>query len=217
MSGKPTSADPRAQLRDYWGRRATREGDDCARIESSRRSQRMRFEMFRRAHALDGTSILDVGCGVGDLWDHLQRGGVRCRYLGVDLSPEMAARAAERFPGATFEVRDILEWQPPSTFDYVVSFAVHNVRVPGGADLLDRMLRRQFELCGRAAHISLLTDRYDAFDAHIQPWRVEDVLSLALSITPYVALRHDYLPHDFSVSLYRQPLIDVDPTLRLAD
>jgi len=87
--------------------------------------------------------------------------------------------------------------------------------MPGGRELLRRVTRRQFELCRRAAHVDLLTDRYPGFDPHIQSWRVEEVLTLALSITPYVALRHDYLPNAFSVTLYREPLIDSCPGLLL--
>ena len=34
------------------------------------------------------------------------------------------------------------------------------------------------------------------------------MLTLALSITPYVRLEHDVLPNDFSITLYREPLID---------
>ena len=36
----------------------------------------------------------------------------------------------------------------------------------------------------------------------------EQVLALALEVTPWVVLRHDYLPSDLSVTLYREPLID---------
>lgn len=70
-------------------------------------------------------------------------------------------------------------------------------------------------MCRVAAHVSLLTDRYTGFASHIQPWRVEEILTLALDITPFVALRHDYLPNDFSVTLYRQPLIDTRTDLLL--
>jgi SAM-dependent methyltransferase len=193
---------------DYWNTKAAAEANDCARIESGQRAQRMRFENFVIHHDLVGGRILDVGCGVGDFYDHLKRRGVACGYHGVDIADQMVTRCRERFPEALFEVADVTRWEPAEPCDYVVSFAIHNVRMEGGRALLESVTRRQFELCRKAAHVSLLTDRYPGFDAHIQPWRAEEILTLALSITPYVVLRHDYLPNDFSVTLYREPLID---------
>jgi SAM-dependent methyltransferase len=206
-------ADDLDPVRAYWEWRASHAAKDDERIESGGRAQRMRFEVFLRVHDVRGCSLLDVGCGVGDFYGRLMGSGVECRYHGVDLAPAMIARARERFPLGMFELRDIVAQPPPRMFDYTVAFAIHNVRVPNGRTIMEQTLRRQFELASRAAHMSLLTDRYAGFDAHIQPWRAEDILELALSVSPYVALRHDYLPHDFSVTLYRQPLIDARPEL----
>jgi SAM-dependent methyltransferase len=198
-------------VRDYWDERARREADDCARIESGRKGQRLRFESFLRAHDIGGRSILDIGCGVGDFYDRLRARGAAAGYQGIDVSPEMIQRARARFPEGRFEVGDVST--AARRFDYTVAFAIHNVKVDRGRDILEQSLRQQFEACDVAAHISLLTDRYRGFDSHIQAWRAEDILTLALSITPYVTLRHDYLPNDFSLTLYRRPLIDTEPSL----
>jgi SAM-dependent methyltransferase len=203
------------KVRKFWDEKATTAETDCARVDSSRRTQRMRFEAFVLTHNLDGASILDVGCGVGDFYGHLRDRKIRCTYKGVDLSPEMAARARVVYPEASFEAADLLTWPDAPQFDYVVAIAIHNVRVDGGKELLEKLTRKQFALARRAAHLSLLTDRYTGFAPHIQPWPAEEILRLALSITPWVTLRHDYLPHDFSITLYREPYIETQPGLLL--
>ena len=204
-------SDDLKQVRDYWDQKARSAADDCVRIESGRKGQRLRFEAFLRAHDVRGRSILDIGCGVGDFFARLQETKAGADYLGIDVSPEMIARARQRFPDGIFEVGEagLLD----ARFDYTVAFAIHNVKVERGREILEQSLRQQFALCDIAAHISLLTDRYKDFDPHIQAWPAEELLTLALSITPYVTLRHDYLPNDFSVTLYRRPLIDTDPSL----
>jgi len=204
-----------SSLRTFWDDRARREATDCERVDMSRRTQRMRFERFLLAHDLRGRSILDVGCGVGDLWEHLCARGIACDYHGVDLSGEMAARAKARFPEATFETANVLDWDDAPRFDYVIAIGVHNVKVEGARELLERLTRKQFALARVAAHLSLLTDRYDKFGPQAMPWRAEEVLGLGLSITPYVTLRHDYLPNDFAVTLYREALIDTRKDLDL--
>lgn len=203
--------DPLDGLRHHWDQMAQQNVSDSVKVDASPRAQRMRFAAFASLEtpaALEGTTILDVGCGVGDFWAYLKALGVHCEYVGVDVSESMVERARAKFPEATFEARDILEWDPGRRFDYVVAIGIHNVRIPGVEPLLERVTKRQFELCSRAAHVSLLTDRYPGFGPHALSWRAEDALSMALQVTEHVTVRHDYLPNDFSVTLYREPLID---------
>jgi SAM-dependent methyltransferase len=205
-----------SQVQEYWDRRAVTSHSDFERVDQSARSQRMRFEAFILQNDLQGKSILDVGCGLGGLYERLEARNIQCTYVGFDISSEMVRRCRERFPQLQFESGDFLKWEPSQSFDYVVSFGIHNnVRLADGWKLLESVTRRQFELSSIAAYVSLLTTRYHKFAPEVQPWPPERVFSLALSITPYVALRHDYLPNDFSVTLYRQPLIDVRRDLLL--
>lgn len=203
-----------AALREHWDHRAATSDDDCARVDTSARSQRWRFQMFAMAAGdLEGRSVLDVGCGVGDFHAYLRALAPTATYRGIDISPAMVARSRERFPGVDFDVVDLLEGPPQRAWDFVAAFGVFNVRVPGADALLPRLLRRQFECARVAAHVSLLTSHFQGFDEHALHWSPLDVLELALSITPYVNVRHDYLPHDFSVTLYREPLADREPQI----
>ncbi|MDA8094287.1 MAG: class I SAM-dependent methyltransferase [Betaproteobacteria bacterium] len=196
-------------IQTYWDTRAGSFADDCEKVDSSKRSQLMRFEAFLQLHPLSGKSVLDVGCGVGDLFAYLQAKHIDTDYTGFDISPVMVARCNERFPNATFESGNFLDWEPTRRFDYAVAVGIHNnVRTEHNKGLLKAITKKQFDLCSVAAHVSILTDRYEKFAPHMQAWRAEEVLELALDITPYVLLRHDYLPHDFSVILYHEPLID---------
>jgi SAM-dependent methyltransferase len=215
MSGGEVDPQGLDALRAYWDERAASGRDDCERVEQSLRTQRMRFEAFVTGHELRGRSLLDVGCGAGGLWEHLQARGIDCEYTGVDLSNAMVERCRQRFPNVRFEHGNILDWEPTPRFDYVVSIGIHNIRVPGAWELLEKTTRQQLALARVAAHVSILTDRYLGFAPHIQAWRAEQVLSLALATTPYVQLQHHYLPNDFSVTLYRQPVIDTRTDLLL--
>jgi glycosyltransferase involved in cell wall biosynthesis len=69
-----------------------------------------------------GASVLEVGCGAGDLLAALGPS----RGLGVDFAPEMVRVARERFPaerhpGLEFRVDDAEALQAGETFDYVVA------------------------------------------------------------------------------------------------
>jgi SAM-dependent methyltransferase len=199
------------EARRYWDERCRDGRTDNERVDQSPRAQRMRYEAFLLHHDVSGRSLVDIGCGTGALLAHLRRRDIDCRYTGIDIAAAMIERARRNFPGAAFAVASA----PDGRYDYAVAIGIHNIKVTGGREILAAGMRLQFECCDIAAHLSLLTDRATGFADHVQAWKAEDVLAMALGITPYVVLRHDYLPNDFSVTLYRRPLIDTHPALLL--
>jgi len=103
-----TNAEGVIDALNYWNKKAQESSTDCERVEQSRRTQLMRFEAFLQSHDIGGKSILDVGCGAGDLWQYLQHKSIECNYTGFDLSPEMINRCRERFPDVAFDYGDFV-------------------------------------------------------------------------------------------------------------
>jgi 2-polyprenyl-6-hydroxyphenyl methylase/3-demethylubiquinone-9 3-methyltransferase len=65
-------------------------------------------------------SVLDVGCGYGQLVTHFEASSVR-RYLGIDLSSAAIDRAnLHARPNVSFAVGDFAGWRPDTTFDLIV-------------------------------------------------------------------------------------------------
>ena len=75
-------------------------------------------------------SILDVGCGLGDLYPFIQRTiDVPVQYLGVDLGQEYVDHARSRFPDGTFQRADVLDSSSDlGQFDYIVACGLFNWR-----------------------------------------------------------------------------------------
>jgi SAM-dependent methyltransferase len=63
-----------------------------------------------------GSSVLELGCGVGDLLASLEPS----RGLGIDFSEEMVKLARERHPGLEFEVGDATMLDLDEKFDFVI-------------------------------------------------------------------------------------------------
>ena len=68
-----------------------------------------------------GRSILEIGCSTGDLLAGLKP----AKGTGIDFSPEMIARAKEKFPARLFPnldfvIDDAEKLQIKGVFDYVV-------------------------------------------------------------------------------------------------
>lgn len=190
------------QIRSYWDARARAALTDNERIDSTERSQRARFADVVRALGNAG-SVLDVGCGVGDLFGYLREHRPGVQYMGVDLSPEMIKRAKDKHPWGCFGVASILDWPDTPRADAVVAVGLHSLPLDGVRDQLRAVLGKQYALARMVAHANLLSRHYP-HTAAVQSWWPDDVLAVAGKLTPWVSLQHDYLPHDFSVTLRRE-------------
>ena len=94
------------------------------------------FELTSRITAGAPRSVVDLGCGPGNLTATLSRRWPGASVLGIDSSPAMVARAQEAAaPGLAFAVGDIAGWQPGPATDVIVSNAALQW-VPGHCGLM---------------------------------------------------------------------------------
>jgi len=164
----------------------------------------IRFGVLADVGTLDGASVLDVGCGVGDFYDYLCGRRVRARYTGYDISPELIARAAARFPEAEFEVRDIQGEGIPREFDYIVSSQAFNSRLQHeeNFEMVKDILRCSLSKARKAVACDFLSSYVDYHEDHLYYYSPEEMLRYCKTLTKRVQLRHDYPLFEFTVYLY---------------
>ena len=68
-------------------------------------------------------TIVDLGCGAGNVTEALKARWPEARITGVDNSPEMLARARERAPGISWLEADVGGWRPDLPVDLLFSNA----------------------------------------------------------------------------------------------
>lgn len=93
-------------------------------------AQQARFEALLRVGDLDGRSVLDAGCGLGDLYGYLGACGMHAHYTGCDLSAPHLELARQSYPGVRFVGGDVLELLKSERFDYVLACGLLHLRVP---------------------------------------------------------------------------------------
>ncbi|MBN3951824.1 MAG: methyltransferase domain-containing protein [Nostoc sp. NMS7] len=69
-----------------------------------------------------GESILDLGCGTGQLTEKIAQAGAE--VMGVDHAPTMIEKARENYPHIRFDVADAINFQVDKPLDAVFSNAV---------------------------------------------------------------------------------------------
>ena len=88
----------------------------------------------------DPRLVVDLGCGPGELTAGLADRWPTTEVLGIDSSPEMIQKAQDyNSPRVAFRVQDLMDWQPDSTVDVIVSNATLQW-VPRHRELLPRFI-----------------------------------------------------------------------------
>jgi trans-aconitate 2-methyltransferase len=99
-------------------------------------------ELLARVAATDPQSVVDLGCGPGNLTALLASRWPDATITGVDSSPEMIAAArADHGDAGTFEVADLRDWSAPTGVDVLVSNATLQW-LPDHLDLLPGLVRQ---------------------------------------------------------------------------
>ncbi|HEY6137930.1 MAG TPA: class I SAM-dependent methyltransferase [Thermoanaerobaculia bacterium] len=117
------------QVADYYSRKFHEHGATARGVDwKSAESQYNRFRQLARVIERTPFSILDVGCGYGAFADFLRETHAEFRYVGTDISEDMAAAAAERHRhDPRVVIAGSLEDAP--VCDYVVASGIFNVRL----------------------------------------------------------------------------------------
>jgi SAM-dependent methyltransferase len=165
----------------------------------SRHTQELRFEVLCRLMPVDLSplTVVDAGCGFGDLYRYLERHGRRPgRYIGLDAMEPMA-EVARRRTGCEIRVCDVLSARLPQADVYVCSGAMNNLT----RDETWSFIRRCFSASGQAFVFNLLKGNDGPGSYNYQQPR--DVRALAEELGARVRLEEGYLAGDFTMAFLK--------------
>ncbi|MDP6636461.1 MAG: class I SAM-dependent methyltransferase [Phycisphaerae bacterium] len=188
----------------YQPRIATRKENYDVVDWASAEAQHIRFTVLTDNVSLDGRTVLDVGCGLGDLWIYLKERGISADYCGVDLLEEMTASAAQQSPDARFVSGDIFDpneqvMDPPERFNVVFCSGTLNLELGNNTEFLPEALNRMLELSTEHMVVNLLHTRCRMRYPHCAYYDPDEVLRILEPMPCKVRLIDDYLPNDFTV------------------
>jgi len=173
---------------------------------ASEATQAARFAVLADNVPLAGRSLLDVGCGLGDLLAFLTRRGVQADYTGVDLLEPMIAEARRRLPKGRFLCADIFAEDVfgPGTFDVVYCSGTLNLNLGNNMAFLRRAVETFFRLSRDVVAFNLLHRRARCDDERYFYYDPDAVRPLLAEHAVGVRLFDNYLPNDFTF-LCRKP------------
>lgn len=166
-------------------------------------TQFTRFKVLSEIGNLSDKSILDVGCGFGDLYFFLAQKFKNFSYLGIDIIPEMIGQAKIKYPKAKFKVSD-LDGIRSGRFDYVLASGILSLKILNYRKRYFREIEKMFSACRAGVAFNMLNYEGHPDNETFIAWKKEEVRDFCRILTSKVKLIDDYLPQDFTVYLYRR-------------
>lgn len=164
--------------------------------------QQYRFEQVVCAVDVNDKSVLDIGCGFGDLktyCDEVKQ--TPSSYIGWDINPDLIDTASLRHADAKFYVVDLInnaDFIPTAQVGVMLGLLNFNLKgVHDNIDYSRKMILNAFKCVTETLVIDFLstnkTPDYPSED-FVYYHDPAEMLRFALELTPNVKLLHDYSP-----------------------
>ncbi|GBR74493.1 SAM-dependent methyltransferases [Candidatus Termititenax aidoneus] len=152
-------------------------------------------------------TLLDLGCGLGDLYNYLQTSGYQnVDYTGLDLVPEMTSAAQKNYPAAKFKNGNFVA-DDLGNYDIILASGSLNIifdRPDNQAQHIQNVIEKMYASSRLACAFNLLDK--DAMHLYEQDERFyyadkRQVLQFCRAFCPQALLVDGYLVNDFSLIL----------------
>lgn len=168
------------------------------------RSQQARYEMLIKVGDLNGCTLLDVGCGHGDLKAFLDLHYSDFDYMGIDQMPEFIAEAKTRYSDCLrtrFYQTDFSAAELPQV-DYIFASGALGYRCKNESFYAD-MIKKLYHSAKVALAFNMLDkNNFPLHDLLVGHDRNE-IIAFCRSLSPRVEWFDGYLQDDFTVFMYR--------------
>ena len=136
-------------------------------------SQLKRFAKLLDIGVCEGDSVLDLGCGVGHLYEHI---GDRVNYYGIDPNSLAIQKAKQLYPQGTFiegHIQDVSE-----QFDWALISGIFNVDFPR-TEMIETV-NNALEKVNKGVAFNLLTGELnpDPVLETYQPSEIQEIFQL---------------------------------------
>lgn len=163
----------------------------------SQHSQEIRFQQLLSFLPTEPLSVVDAGCGFGDLYHYLHARKENITYIGIDSMEVMVQEARSRTSQKIIHA-DILSNPLPEGDFYLCSGALNILTYQGAF----RFIERCFHASKRGIIFNFLEGEKDSTIYNYL--RESDVNALGKSLGAEVAFRRHYYESDCTAAFYKR-------------
>jgi len=191
-------------------------GYDPKTLGWNKGKQDLRFDILTSQFDLNEMSILDIGCGFGDLNKFLSTKNIDYSYYGIDIVEKLIIEAQERYSSdkIKFKCGDFLK-EEIDFFDYAIGSGIFNFKLDNEDNYtyIERVIDKAFSNCRIGVAFDFLTDKVDFQYDHTFHSAPEKIISMIFKYTRNIIFRNDYMPFEFSVFLFKNDSFEKHDTI----
>lgn len=165
----------------------------------NKENQQIRFRILTQAGNFSNSSLMDVGCGTGDLLDFLDHNNISCNYTGIDQVKEfieLAGKKYETHSNASFLLGDFWSADLPF-YDYIVASGSLSYR-NSDPDFIYKMIFRLYCL-SNIAFVFNLPGSVVLKDGGLIAYDKTRIVAYCNKICLNVKLIDNYLEEDYTI------------------
>lgn len=205
------------QTRKRYGARFRQFGYSPKTLGWLKGKQDIRFEILTSQYNFANKSILDIGCGFGDLNKTLKKAYTHYEYFGIDICSDIISKGKELFssPNIHMVCGDFLSYNFKSSFHWAIASGVFNHILLDNENynFIYSVIEKSYSIVTDGFSFDFISNRVDYRDKHLFYASPEKILEMAYSFSKRVILRSDYMPFEFSVFIFKDDSFDVHDTI----
>nr|WP_238930508.1 class I SAM-dependent methyltransferase [Vibrio sp. S9_S30] len=160
----------------------------------------MRFTVFERELDFENKSVLDLGCGYGDLAHFLNVRQRLRHYTGVDFHKSFIKQARLGASNTMhFQHGNFSQMKLPK-HDIVIASGSLNYQ-SSDKHYLQKAILVGYKASNEAFGFNLLNSEFFREDRLLKAHHLSDVISICRQLTDKVQVIDDYMPEDFTIIL----------------
>ena len=154
-----------------------------------------------------GETLLDVGCGLGDLFHYIKKHNINLKYKGADTSTELINAAKRAYPGGYFFRYDLFVDQAIEQADVVVASGLFNLRMGKKSQQLDFLkegITQLLKLSKEGVVFNLLEENNitkKIKSTEFFYYKKEEIKTMCTTFSTHVKISQDYLINDMTIKL----------------
>ena len=149
-------------------------------------------------------SILDVGCGFGDLGNWLSSHFPNIHYTGIDINSNLIEIGKRRFGLNLYQKNNIFDFEENS-FDFVISNGIFNAQLlyENQLDYLEEYLISFHKICKVGFSCDFMSTYVDFKHPGSYHTKEQDVINIIKKFTKRYIIRNDYLDFEFMIYVFK--------------
>jgi SAM-dependent methyltransferase len=169
--------------------------------------QSLRFEALSRFWDFRERVILDLGCGVCDLYKFVEPKGI-ARYIGIDFVDAYCEFAREHFSDSNFEIvnQDLFSDQPLPICDIALASGAFNVMdfesEEENYSAIECLMKKLRVACKVGFSVNFLSDATTFRDKNLFYANSEKILSIARGLSRRLLISHFEFPFEYTLHVW---------------